>query len=104
VGGSDSAVWFLLDGSMPSPPNVGPRERRRPPDEVCDRRGMGPEDRRLLPTLRILKHSFNADTDHLIGTQNLVFDGLNLYSKTDEGQEGFTAYREKRPPDFGGFR
>jgi naphthoate synthase len=54
--------------------------------------------------MRFLKHSFNADTDHIVGIQSLVFDGLDLYTKTDEGREGFDAYNEKRPPDFARFR
>ena len=54
--------------------------------------------------MRFLKHSFNADTDHIAGIQSLVFDGLGLYTKTEEGREGFAAYEEKRPPDFARFR
>lgn len=59
----------------------------------------------LSPTaLRFLKHSFNADTDHLGGLSHLAFDGLELFSHTDEAREGATAFTEKRPPDFSPFR
>lgn len=59
----------------------------------------------LSPTaLRFLKHSFNADTDHLGGLSHLAFDGLELFSHTAEAQEGATAFTEKRPPDFSPFR
>ena len=59
----------------------------------------------LSPTaLRALKHSFNADTDHISGIQGLAFDILDLYGATDEAKEGGRAFNEKRPPDFEQFR
>jgi len=59
----------------------------------------------LSPTaLKALKHSFNADTDHIVGIQSLAFDVLDLYGKTDEAKEGGKAFTEKRAPDFGQFR
>jgi dihydroxynaphthoic acid synthetase len=59
----------------------------------------------LSPTaLRALKHSFNADTDHISGIQGLSFDILDLYGDTDEAKEGGRAFNEKRPPDFTQFR
>jgi dihydroxynaphthoic acid synthetase len=59
----------------------------------------------LSPTaLRALKHSFNADTDHISGIQGLAFDILDLYANTDEAKEGGRAFNEKRPPDFRQFR
>lgn len=59
----------------------------------------------LSPTaLKTLKHSFNADSDHIIGIQALAFDTLDLYVETDEAKEGGAAFIEKRPPDFSRFR
>jgi naphthoate synthase len=59
----------------------------------------------LSPTaLKTLKHSFNADTDHIVGIQALAFDVLDLYVDTPEAKEGGAAFIEKRPPDFGQFR
>lgn len=59
----------------------------------------------LSPTaLKALKHSFNADTDHIVGIQSLAFDILDLYVDTPEAKEGGAAFIEKRPPDFGQFR
>lgn len=59
----------------------------------------------LSPTaLKALKHSFNADTDHIVGIQSLAFDILDLYVDTPEAKEGGAAFIEKRSPDFGKFR
>lgn len=54
--------------------------------------------------LRFLKHSFNADTDHIGGISHLAFDGLELFARGPEGMEGATAFAEKRDPDFSPFR
>ena len=53
--------------------------------------------------LRLLKASFNADTDGLAGIQQLAGDATLLYYMSEEAQEGRDAYVEKRPPDFGRF-
>jgi dihydroxynaphthoic acid synthetase len=54
--------------------------------------------------LRFLKHSFNADTDHIGGLSHLAFDGLELFAHSEEGMEGAQAFAEKRAPDFRRFR
>ncbi|MGH8791644.1 MAG: enoyl-CoA hydratase-related protein [Stackebrandtia sp.] len=54
--------------------------------------------------LRFLKHSFNADTDHMSGLSHLAFDGLEVFGHTEEAAEGAAAFAEKRDPDFGRFR
>ena len=54
--------------------------------------------------LKFLKHSFNADTDHISGISHLAFDGLDHYAKSEEGMEGARAFAEKRPPDFSKYR
>ena len=53
--------------------------------------------------LRLLKASFNADTDGLAGIQQLAGDATLLYYMSEEAQEGRDAYVQKRPPDFGRF-
>ncbi len=59
----------------------------------------------LSPTaLRVLKSSFNADTDGLSGIQELAGNTTALFYMTEEGQEGRNAFNEKREPDFSRFK
>jgi naphthoate synthase len=53
--------------------------------------------------LRLLKASFNADTDGLAGIQQLAGDATLLYYMSDEAQEGRDAYLAKRKPEFDKF-
>jgi len=53
--------------------------------------------------LRMLKASFNADTDGLAGIQQLAGDATLLYYLSEEAQEGRDAYVSKRRPDFSRF-
>ena len=54
-------------------------------------------------SLRLLKASFNAADDGLVGVQQLAGDATLLYYMSDEAQEGRDAYKEKRKPNFGKF-
>jgi 2-ketocyclohexanecarboxyl-CoA hydrolase len=59
----------------------------------------------LSPTaLKMLKASFNADTDHILGLTNLAMGALGLYYQSPEALEGHDALVEKRQPDFRKFR
>jgi 2-ketocyclohexanecarboxyl-CoA hydrolase len=59
----------------------------------------------LSPTsLRFLKQSFNADTEHMAGIQHVAFTGLELFVDSDEAREGVEAFNEKREPQFGEHR
>jgi dihydroxynaphthoic acid synthetase len=100
-------IWFLLDLY-----DAATAERWGLVNEVV------PADQ-LLPTalawgrkigsysptaLKFLKHSFNADTEHQAGLAHLAYDGLALFTPTEEAKEGYTAFTEKRPPDFTPYR
>ena len=85
--------WGLVNAVVP----VGElkAEVRRWADEVLA----------LSPTaLRVLKQSFNADTEHLAGVGQLAFSSLSLFLDSEEADEGMRAFTEKRAPDFSRFR
>jgi naphthoate synthase len=55
----------------------------------------------LSPTaIKFLKYAFNTDTAHQAGLSNVTSASLELFVRSPEGQEGATAFAEKRPPDF----
>ncbi len=54
--------------------------------------------------LKVLKHSFNADSESIAGLGSMAFDSLELFVGTPEANEGVNAFNEKRPPDFSGYR
>jgi len=100
-------IWFLLDLY-----DATTAERWNlvnevvPADELLDKaREYARKIAGYSPTaIRFLKHSFNADTDHIGGLSHLAFDGLELFVDSDEGREGAQAFAEKRPPDFTPYR
>ena len=61
-------------------------------------------NRRSPTALQFLKHSFNADTDHLAGMSHLAFDGLELFGRTEGAAEGAAVFAATREPDFRRFR
>jgi dihydroxynaphthoic acid synthetase len=100
-------IWFLLDLY-----DAQTAERWNlvndvvPADELLDKaREYARKIASYSPTaLKFLKHSFNADTEHIAGISNVAFDGLDMFVNTDEGMEGARAFAEKRPPDFAPYR
>ena len=54
--------------------------------------------------IRMLKHSFNADSESIAGIGTMAFATLDLFSSTPEATEGKQAFAEKRPPDFDKYR
>jgi dihydroxynaphthoic acid synthetase len=59
----------------------------------------------MSPTsLRFLKQSFNADTEHFGGMSSLAITGLLQFGQTDEAHEGVNAFAEKRKPTFDSYR
>jgi dihydroxynaphthoic acid synthetase len=100
-------IWFLLDQY-----DAATAERWGLINEVVPQGDVLPTaiawGKRIAaysPTaIRFLKHSFNADTDHLVGIQALAYDGLELFSKTEESHEGAVAFAERREPVFARYR
>ena len=59
----------------------------------------------LSPTaLKLLKYSFNADSEHINGISQLSFSALNLYYQSAEADEGSVAFKEKRQPRYHEYR
>jgi len=54
--------------------------------------------------LKMIKYSFNADSAHIEGINQLAMGSLAMYYRTEEAQEGWKAFIEKRKPDFNKFR
>jgi naphthoate synthase len=54
--------------------------------------------------LRFLKHSFNAETEHIAGLSQFAFDALELFVQGPEAREALQAFMDKREPDFGKYR
>ncbi|MGC5583842.1 enoyl-CoA hydratase-related protein [Ornithinimicrobium sp. W1665] len=100
-------IWFLLDLY-----DAHTAERWNlvndvvPAEELMDKaREYARKISSYSPTaLRFLKHSFNADSDHMQGLGNIAFAGLDLFVETPEAKEGANAFAEKRAPDFGPWR
>src|SRR5215211_1953749 len=100
-------IWFLLDRyDAATAERWGLVNEVVPKDQLLDTaREWARKIGSYSPTaLRFLKHSFNADTDHISGISHLAFDGLEEYAHGEEGMEGARAFAEKRPPDFRRFR
>jgi naphthoate synthase len=81
--------WGLVNAVVPA--SELRAEVRRWADEMLDK----------SPTaLKVLKHSFNADSESVAGLGAMAFDSLELFVKTDEAREGVAAFNEGRAPDF----
>jgi len=53
--------------------------------------------------LRLMKSSFNAELDGMVGITDLAHNANMLFYMSDEGKEGRDAFLEKRPPAYSDF-
>ena len=90
---AQAAEWGLVNKIVPG-------------DELMDEAlRWADEAAALSPTaLRFLKQSFNADSASIAGLGQMAFAGLDLYTETEESNEGRQAFGEKRDPDYSKFR
>lgn len=54
--------------------------------------------------LKVLKQSFNTDTEQFLSIGNMAYTTLKMFGETEESKEGITAFNEKRQPDFSRYR
>jgi naphthoate synthase len=68
-------------------------------------RAWADEILQLSPTsLKILKQSFNTDTEQFASVGQMAYSSLKLFGETPEAQEGVAAFNDKRSPEFAAYR
>ncbi|MBM6545445.1 enoyl-CoA hydratase/isomerase family protein [Janibacter sp. YIM B02568] len=77
-----------------------------PADQLrAEVQAWGEEIVQLSPTaLKMLKQSFNMDTEQFAAMGQMAMTGLHMFGESDEAKEGITAFNEKRLPDFSNYR
>lgn len=59
----------------------------------------------LSPTsLKMIKSSFNADSESIAGITQMAFGALRMYYQGAEAAEGHAAFAERRAPEYNQFR
>jgi naphthoate synthase len=72
---------------------------------MAEVRSWADEILRLSPTsLKLLKQSFNTDTEHFAALTQMAASSLAMFTDTTEAKEGINAFNEKRTPDFSPYR
>ena len=100
-------IWFLCRRYSPEQAyEWGLVNKVVPADQLrAEVRSWADEIMKLSPTaLKVLKQSFNTDTEHFAGIGQMAYSALKLFGETAEAQEGIVAFNEKRPPDFSSHR
>jgi 2-ketocyclohexanecarboxyl-CoA hydrolase len=100
-------IWFLCRRySAAQAAEWGLVNKVVAPDQLkAEVRAWADEILQLSPgSLKVLKQSFNTDTEHFAAVGQMAYSTLKLFSQSDEAQEGITAFNEKRSPNFAPFR
>jgi naphthoate synthase len=100
-------IWFMLRRlSAEEALDWGLVNKVVPADQLHDEvRAWADQILQYSPTaLKVLKQSFNTDTEHMVSIGNMAYTTLKLFGETDESKEGIRAFNEKRQPDFSAYR
>ena len=100
-------IWFLCRRySAQQAYDWGLVNKVVPADQLrAEVRTWADEILQLSPTaIKVLKQSFNIDTDQFGGIGQMAITGLKMFGDAPEALEGINAFNEKRLPDFSNFR
>jgi naphthoate synthase len=100
-------IWFMLRRlSAQEALDWGLVNRVVPADRLtAEVRAWADQILQYSPTaLKVLKQSFNTDTEQFLAIGNMAYTTLKLFGETAEAKEGITAFNEKRQPDFSTYR
>ena len=100
-------IWFLCRRySAEQAAEWGLVNKVVPADELkSEVRAWADEILMLSPTsLKVLKQSFNTDTEQFASVGQMAYSTLKMFGETPEAQEGITAFNEKRVPEFAAYR
>jgi len=100
-------IWFMLRRlSAEEALDWGLVNKVVPADRLkAEVRAWADQMLEFSPTaIKVLKQSFNTDTEHMIAVGQLAITTLKLFGETAEAKEGITAFNEKRQADFSAYR
>jgi naphthoate synthase len=100
-------IWFLCKQYSPEQAlEWGLINKIVPKAELYDAvREWADQMLRLSPTaLKVLKQSFNSDTEQFAATGQMAYTTLAMFTESEEAREGIAAFNEKRAPDFAPYR
>jgi 2-ketocyclohexanecarboxyl-CoA hydrolase len=100
-------IWFLCRRySAEQAAEWGLVNKVVPADQLkAEVRAWADEILMLSPTaLKVLKQSFNTDTEQFASVGQMAYSTLKMFGETPEAREGITAFNEKRVPEFAAYR
>ena len=100
-------IWFLCRRySAQQAYDWGLVNKVVPADQLkSEVRAWADEILMLSPTaLKVLKQSFNTDTEQFASVGQMAYSTLKMFGETPEAREGITAFNEKRSPEFAAYR